>query len=55
MGVTGVAYETAAEALGVGRSTYAEWVRGVRPIDKRTALACAALAAGLGPWSSKTR
>lgn len=46
----GYTYESAAEALGVGRSTYAEWVRGVRPIDKRTALACAALAAGLGPW-----
>lgn len=53
----GYTYDTAAAALGVGRSTYADWVSGVtrstgaaRPIDKRTALACAALAAGLEPW-----
>ena len=43
-----------AEALGVNRSTYANLMTGVRrdsgtPVvyDRRTALACAALAAGL--------
>ena len=50
----GYTYDTGAEALGVNRSTYANLVAGVRrdsgtPVvyDRRTALACAALAAGL--------
>lgn len=50
-------YDSAAEALGVGRSAYADWIAGRsrttgKPIqiDKKTALVCAALAAGLGPW-----
>ena len=53
----GYTYDTAAQALGVNRSTYADWVAGQsrttgRPItiDRRTALACAAIAAGLGEW-----
>ncbi len=53
----GYTYDTAAEALGVNRSTYADWVAGKsrstgKPmaIDRRTALACAAIAAGLGAW-----
>lgn len=46
----GFIYESAAAALGVNRATYARWLAGSAPIDLRTALACAALAAGLGPW-----
>ncbi|WP_399677110.1 helix-turn-helix domain-containing protein [Xenophilus sp.] len=46
----GYSYTTAAEALGIGRRTYAEWIAGDRAIDRRTALACAALAAGLDAW-----
>lgn len=45
----GYTYETAAQALGVSRSAYAAWVGGVTAIDRRTALACAALTAGLKP------
>ena len=51
----GYTYDTAAKALGVSRGTYADWLAGRsrttgKPIRiKRTAaLACAALAAGLG-------
>lgn len=54
----GYTYDTAAEALGVNRSTYADWVAGKsrttgKPItiDRRTALACAAIAAGLSEWA----
>jgi len=53
----GYTYDTAAAALGVNRSTYADWIAGQsrttrKPItiDRRTALACSALAAGLGDW-----
>lgn len=53
----GYTFDTAAAALGVSRATYAGWLSGVsrttgKPtgIDRRTALACAALAAGIGPW-----
>lgn len=49
----------AAAALGVTLATYqrlergAEWTNGAPvAIDRRTALACAALAAGLSEWSS---
>lgn len=49
----------AAEALGVTPTTYQRMERGAdfttgKPveIDRRTALACAALAAGLGPYSA---
>ena len=48
----GYTYDTAAQALGVGRSAYANWLAGIRPIARTTALACAALAAGLGEWRS---
>lgn len=54
----GYTHRTAAEALGVTLATYQSWERGKafstgKPttIDQRTALACAALAAGLAPWS----
>lgn len=47
----------AAEALGIGLSAYKDWLRGIsrttgKPvsIDRRTELACAALAAGITGW-----
>lgn len=46
----GFTYESAAEALGMSRSGYAKLVGGAAGIDRRTALACAAIAAGLGEW-----
>jgi transcriptional regulator with XRE-family HTH domain len=46
----GYTYETAAEALGMSRSGYAKLVLGQSTIDRRTALACSAIAAGLRPW-----
>jgi transcriptional regulator with XRE-family HTH domain len=49
MGYT--SYEQAAAALGVSRATYAYWLAGKPAIDRRTALACAALAAGLRPYA----
>lgn len=48
----GYTYETAAIALGMSRSGYAKLVGGQAGIDKRTALACAAIAAGLGEWQA---
>lgn len=45
-------YDTAAEALGMSRSGYAKMVLGQAAIDRRTALACAAIAAGVGPWGA---
>jgi hypothetical protein len=47
----GYTYETGSVALGVNRSTYAAWISGRTAIDRRTALACAAIAAGVGPWA----
>lgn len=49
----GYTYDTAAQALGVSRAAYARWVAGRTPISKTTALACAALVAGLGPWEQE--
>ena len=56
----GLTYDTAAKALGVSRATYAEWVAGKsrttgKPVtpSRLCALACAALAAGLGEWQPK--
>ena len=46
----GYTYETAAEALGMSRSGFAKLLAGNHAIDRRTALACAALAVGLAPW-----
>ena len=46
----GLTQRAAAAALGVTQAAYSRWVTGATPIDRRTALACAALAAGLGPW-----
>lgn len=47
----GLAQRAAADALGITHATYSAMVLGKSRIDRRTALACAALAAGLGPWS----
>lgn len=56
----GFTYDTAAAALGINRSTYANLLAGVdrhtgqpKQIDRRTALACAALAAGLNEWAAE--
>ena len=58
----GYTYDTAAAALGVSRSSYADWLAGTsrttgKPIkiSRLVALACAALAAGLSPWSPPTQ
>jgi plasmid maintenance system antidote protein VapI len=48
----GYTYETAAEALGISRSGFAKLLSGANAIDKRTALACAAIAKGIDPWMS---
>ena len=52
----GLTQRVAAEALGITLITYQEMERGTRfatgkpaPIDRRTALACAAIRAGLAP------
>ena len=57
----GYTFAQAAQALGVSQSAYADWLAGVsrttgkpKAIDKRTGLACAALAAGLGEWTHKS-
>jgi len=54
----GYTQREAAAALGVSAPAYQQWERGSRfdsgapvEIDRRTALACAALAAGLSEWS----
>ena len=56
----GLTYDTAAQALGVSRATYAEWLRGKsrttgKPVapSRTVALACAALAAGMCEWQPK--
>ena len=55
----GISAHEAARRLGVSPATYQDWVTGTsrtsgRPvrISRVTALACAALAAGLQPWQS---
>lgn len=45
-----ISQRAAAEALGITQATYSAMVLGKSGIDLRTALACAALAAGLRPW-----
>ena len=54
----GHTYDTGAKTLGVSRGTYADWLAGRsrttgKPIQvsRVVALACAALAAGLGEWT----
>jgi len=55
----GFTYDTAAAALGINRSTYADLLSGFsrttgqpKNIDRRTALACSALAARLDEWKT---
>lgn len=57
MATQGLAKPGAARALGVSEGTVADWMRGTsrttgKPVapDRRTALACAALATGLDEW-----
>ena len=52
----GYTYDTAANALGVSRAAYANWVSGRHPItgkptapSRLVSLACAALEAGIEP------
>jgi hypothetical protein len=54
----GLTQRAAAAALGVSLPTYQAWRRGAHfktgapvEIDRRTALACAALAAGMPEWA----
>lgn len=42
-----------AEALGMSRSGYAKLLGGRVKIDRRTALACAAIEAGLKEWEPR--
>ena len=48
-------YDSAAQQLGVVRSTYARWVAPHGQPPRAVALACAALAAGLEPWPARHR
>lgn len=50
----GYIYDTAAQALGVGRRTYAAWLAGKARIPTSVDLACAALLAGIQPYSQLT-
>lgn len=51
----GLSQRAAAEALGITQANYSAMVLGKSGIDLRTALACAALAAGLRPWGEGGR
>lgn len=51
----GYTYTQSCVALGVGNGTYVRMLSGETKIDRRTALACAALAAGLNPWATLGR
>lgn len=48
----GYSLTKASAALGINLTTYARMLNGSSRIDRRTALACAALAAGLDEWSA---
>lgn len=50
----GFTFDSAAGALDIGRTTYAELLRGATRIDLRTALACVAIEQGLLPFRQKT-
>lgn len=57
----GYTYDSASQALGVSRATYANWLTGISrtsgapiAISKTVALACAALAAGLAAWPAQS-
>jgi transcriptional regulator with XRE-family HTH domain len=48
----GYTYDTAAAALGMGRTTFAEYLKREGELPLWLALACAAIAAGLQPWKN---
>ena len=50
----GYTYDTAAEALGIGRRTYADWLAGRSRIPAPVDLACAAIIDGLDPYSLRS-
>lgn len=50
--IMNVTQQQAADLLGMHRVSFAKMLAGAA-IDRRTALACAAIAAGLQPWGSK--
>lgn len=50
----GYSYAQALAALGVANGTYARMLSGESKMDRRTALACAALAAGIEEWRVET-
>ena len=43
----GYTYETAAQALGIGRTTYYEYLRRENPLPRTLVLACLAIDAGI--------
>lgn len=49
----GYTYDTASQALGVGRQTYSNWLSGRSPIPGPVNLACAALVERLAPYSAR--
>jgi DNA-binding transcriptional regulator YiaG len=51
----GLSQRAAAAVLGVSSGAVEHWERGLYRIDRRTALACAALHAGLTPWGTGNR
>lgn len=51
LGCMGFTQQQGAEEMGLQRDAIARMLAGTRPIELRTALACAALAKGLGPWA----
>lgn len=45
--------KAAGEMLGYSRPVVARWESGTQPIPLAVALACSAIAAGLGPWAAQ--
>lgn len=48
----GYTYDSAAAALGMGRTTFADYLKRDGELPRWLALACAALAAGIKPWGA---
>jgi len=46
----GMSQQAAADALGVHQNSIRAWEQGKQPIDRRTALACAAVYHKVEPW-----
>lgn len=51
----GYSYAQALAALGVAKGTYARMLSGESKMDRRTALACAAVAAGIEEWQAQPK